>query len=86
LGKQVELTVADQGMGIKASDIPHIFERFYRADPSRTKEKIAGYGLGLSLAKQVVQMHKGSISVQSTPGEGTIFTIHLPHNDHLADS
>lgn len=77
-GKYGYLTVADQGQGIKASDLPHIFDRFYRADSSRSKEKVAGYGLGLSIAKKIVELHKGIIETQSTLGKGSIFTVRLP--------
>ncbi len=69
--------VQDQGIGIKASDLPHIFNRFYRADNSRSKEKAEGYGLGLAIAKQIANLHDGSISVESKPGQGSKFTIKL---------
>jgi len=65
----------DSGIGIKASDLPHIFSRFYRADHSRNKEKIDGYGLGLSIAKQIVELNKGTISVSSRQGSGTKFVL-----------
>lgn len=78
-GRTALLRIADMGIGINASDLPHIFDRFYRADVSRTSLKgINGYGLGLAIARRIVAMHKGSIDVQSTPGKGTIFTIKLP--------
>ncbi len=70
--------IRDQGFGIKATDLPHIFERFYRADPSRSKEKTEGYGLGLSIAKKIANVHRGSISVVSYLGKGSIFTVTLP--------
>lgn len=70
--------IADRGIGIKKSDIPFIFNRFYRADQSRCKEKCEGYGLGLSIAKSIIDLHNGQISVVSTPGEGSEFTIKLP--------
>ncbi|HSW81240.1 MAG TPA: HAMP domain-containing sensor histidine kinase [Candidatus Saccharimonas sp.] len=72
------ITVTDQGAGIPAADLPHIFDRFYRADSSRTTQTVGGYGLGLSIAqKMVVAMH-GSIIAQSTSGKGCIFTVKLP--------
>lgn len=71
----VEILIQDNGVGIDAGTIPHIFNRFYRADSSRTK---GGYGLGLSIAKKIVELHKGSITVESKIGKGTTFTIHLP--------
>jgi signal transduction histidine kinase len=78
VGKQAVLQVRDEGQGIKASDQPHIFERFYRADRSRSKEVIEGYGLGLSIAHQIVTLHKGTIEVHSEIGKGAIFTVKLP--------
>jgi len=75
----VQIAVIDQGLGIKASDLPHIFDRFYRADPSRSKEKVSGYGLGLSIAKKIAELHGGSITAKSTPGAGSTFLIKLPH-------
>lgn len=69
------ITVEDHGVGIKASDIPYIFNRFYRADTSRGKHNVDGYGLGLSIAKSIVEMHKGKIEVQSEVGKGTLFTV-----------
>jgi len=69
--------IKDQGIGIKASDLPHIFDRFYRADQSRSKEKTDGYGLGLSIAKRIVELHGGEISAKSTPGKGSEFIIKL---------
>lgn len=77
-GHSVKITVADQGSGIAATDLPHIFERFYRADRSRTKNQEAGYGLGLSLAKRIVEVHHGSIAVESVVDHGATFRIKLP--------
>lgn len=73
--KQAMLRVRDNGPGILARDLPHIFERFYRADHSRTKR---GYGLGLSIAARLVDQCGGEITVETAPGKGSIFTIHLP--------
>jgi signal transduction histidine kinase len=72
---QAVLIIADKGLGISEKDLPHIFERFYRGDPSRTQ---AGSGLGLSLVKAIVNSHSGIISVQSKVNQGTSFTIILP--------
>lgn len=72
---RVRVKIIDHGIGIKASDLPHIFDRFYRADLSRSKEKIDGYGLGLPIAKRVIEMHNGSILVNSTPGKGSEFVV-----------
>jgi len=75
----VTLMVSDTGVGIAPGDLPHIFDRFWRADParSRTGER-AGTGLGLAITKWIAEAHGGSISVQSRPGRGTVFTVHLP--------
>jgi heavy metal sensor kinase len=77
----VTLTVSDTGVGIAPGDLPHIFDRFWRADParSRTGER-AGTGLGLSITKWIAEAHGGSITVQSRPGRGTLFTVRLPRN------
>jgi len=76
--KSVIIEVIDQGIGIKAGDIPYIFNRFYRADTSRSKTHTEGYGLGLSIAHSIVELHKGIITVDSTPGKGSRFVITLP--------
>jgi two-component system sensor histidine kinase CiaH len=72
------LKVTDTGIGISDKDIPHIFERFYRADIARSKDKVTGFGLGLSMAKQITQLHKGTIDVKSKLGKGSTFTVRLP--------
>ena len=74
----VLLTVKDQGIGIDKKDFPYIFDRFYRSEASRSKTTADGYGLGLSIAKKIVQLHHGSISVDSKTGVGTTFIVHLP--------
>lgn len=74
----IRIHVKDIGMGIEKEAIPHIFDRFYRADSSRTKQTISGYGLGLAIAKNIVTTHKGTISVLSEQGKGTTFTIVFP--------
>ena len=71
------LTVADQGCGIPAEHLPRLFERFYRVHSDRSREN-GGTGLGLAIVKHVALLHKGSITVQSTPGKGTVFTLRLP--------
>lgn len=75
--KTIEVTVRDTGRGIKASDLPHIFDRFYRSDTSRSKQNIEGHGLGLSIAKQIVDAHHGQIHASSAIGKGTTFFIRL---------
>jgi signal transduction histidine kinase len=74
---RLEVSIADTGIGIALEDQPHIFERFYKADKSRRASE-GGNGLGLSIAKKVVEMHGGSIAVQSQPGAGATFVVKLP--------
>ncbi len=77
-GKSMAVTeVQDFGIGIKASEIPYIFNRFYRADSSRNKERVDGYGLGLAIAKRIADLHKGKILVSSLPGQGSTFKLLL---------
>jgi signal transduction histidine kinase len=71
------LHVQDSGVGIPPEDLPHIFERFYRADPARRQHERES-GLGLAIARSLVEAHGGSISVQSALGQGTTFIIALP--------
>lgn len=75
---KIRILVKDNGFGIDKKDIPHVFDRFFRADESRTKQKISGYGLGLSIAKKITQIHNGNISVESKLNKGTVFTVVLP--------
>jgi heavy metal sensor kinase len=72
-----ELSVADTGMGIAAEHLPHLFERFYRADPARARSD-GGSGLGLAIAQWIVQAHGGQISVASEFGHGSTFTVRIP--------
>lgn len=74
----VVVQITDQGKGIAEQDLPHIFDRFYRADSSRTNDEQHGYGLGLPLAKKIASLHRGSISVTSKVGKGSTFTVMLP--------
>lgn len=74
----VLVEIKDEGIGIDKKDLPYIFDRFYRSDVSRTKQKISGYGLGLSIAKKIMDLHKGAISVKSELGKGSIFTVKFP--------
>jgi signal transduction histidine kinase len=76
-GDEVQVTVEDQGIGIDPKDLPHIFEPFYRGSEV-VAAQIHGNGLGLSLVKQVIDAHRGTITVASVPGQGSAFTLHLP--------
>ena len=73
----VELSVQDSGPGLNIEDVDRIFERLYRADPSRYRED-GGSGLGLAIAKSIVQAHGGQISAESEPGAGLKIKIRLP--------
>lgn len=74
----VQVTVSDTGPGIPKDDLPHIFDRFYRAEKSRTRTKTTGFGLGLSIVYAIVEKHGGEISVDSVEGKGTTFCVRLP--------
>ena len=73
------LQVSDSGLGIPEQDLPHIYERFYRADKSHSRE-MGGTGLGLAITKSAVLLHRGSITVSSKLGEGSTFTVKIPLN------
>ena len=73
-------SVSDSGIGIGPEDIPHVFDRFWRTDKARSREQV-GAGLGLSIAKWIIDVHGGSISIESELGKGSVFTIHLPLAD-----
>ncbi|QNK55994.1 two-component system histidine kinase PnpS [Paenibacillus sp. PAMC21692] len=75
--EQVRIQIRDSGIGIPKKDLPRVFERFYRVDKARSRSS-GGTGLGLSIVKHLVELHKGTISVSSTVGVGTTFTIDLP--------
>lgn len=77
-GHQAVVTVKDNGPGISKTDLPHVFDRFYRSDRSRTKTQTEGYGLGLSIAQQLTHLHGGTITADSTPGKGSAFSVSLP--------
>ncbi len=72
---RVTIQVTDHGIGIKPKDLPHIFDRFYRADAARSHNAGQGYGLGLSIAKKIVESQGGAINVKSSPNKGTTFTV-----------
>ena len=73
----VSLMVADTGCGIDAEDLPHLFERFYRADKSRARSE-GHFGLGLAIVKAIVEAHRGTIEVQSIVGQGTTVSVWFP--------
>lgn len=79
LNGEVELTVVDDGRGISAADLPHVFERFYKTDRSRAATP-GGTGLGLAITKHIVEAHGGRIRVASAPGAGTTFAFTLPRD------
>jgi two-component system sensor histidine kinase BaeS len=74
---EVSVSVRDTGAGIPAEHLPYVFDRFYRADPSRARQT-GGAGLGLAIVRQLVVAHGGTISVTSEPGQGSTFTFTLP--------
>jgi two-component system, OmpR family, sensor histidine kinase CiaH len=76
--KEAIISVEDKGKGISAKELPKIFERFYRTDTGRGRNQPGGYGLGLAIAKKIVDLHRGSIEVTSAPERGSIFKIRLP--------
>jgi two-component system, OmpR family, phosphate regulon sensor histidine kinase PhoR len=74
---KIECSIADSGIGIAPEDQIHVFERFYKADKART-HATEGSGLGLSIVKKIVDLHRGTIALESKSGEGTTFTVCLP--------
>src|SRR4051812_19569457 len=74
--KQAVISVSDQGPGVADADLPHIFERFYRADSSRSKGQVDGYGLGLSIAQKITDTYGGTIAAHND--QGAVFTVKLP--------
>jgi signal transduction histidine kinase len=74
---EVEVSIHDTGIGITADDLPHVFDRFYRADPARTRDP-GGTGLGLGIARWIAVQHDGAIDLASAPGQGTTVSIRLP--------
>ncbi|MCX6082977.1 MAG: HAMP domain-containing sensor histidine kinase [Chloroflexi bacterium] len=77
-GETARIVVRDTGPGIPAADLPHIFDRFYRGEKSRTRSKTSGFGLGLSIASFIAEAHGGRIEVDSHEGQGTAFAVYLP--------
>ena len=86
-GGECRIIVSDEGTGIEKKHLPRLFERFYRVDKSRSRD-VGGTGLGLAIVKHIAQVHGGNVSVDSTPGQGSHFIIHLPlkqANNHVAN-
>jgi two-component system phosphate regulon sensor histidine kinase PhoR len=75
--KEIIVSVRDQGCGIEKNHLPRLFERFYRTDKARSRQ-LGGTGLGLAIVKHIAQAHGGHVAVESTPGKGSTFAIHLP--------
>jgi signal transduction histidine kinase len=82
--ERIEMRIQDTGSGIDAADLPHIFDRFYRADKARTRET-GGTGLGLAIVREIIARHHGTVEVESTVGRGSTFVIVLPLQDKNAD-
>jgi signal transduction histidine kinase len=78
------LKIRDEGVGIAEQDVPHIFDRFYRADVARMRTDVSGYGLGLSIAQSIVKKHRGTIRVESTIDKGSTFTVRIPKKHLLS--
>ena len=75
IDSKVRIEIKDNGIGIAKEDVSHVFDRFWRSDKSRSKT--SGYGLGLAIAKEIVEFHKGSIEITSTPGNGTTAIVEI---------
>jgi two-component system phosphate regulon sensor histidine kinase PhoR len=81
-GDEARILVQDHGIGIEKKHLPRLFERFYRVDKARSRA-LGGTGLGLAIVKHIAQAHGGHITVESRPGEGSLFSIHLPRDPDL---
>jgi len=74
--KRIKVSIQDEGIGISSEDLPHIFDGFYRGKSGQ--EAAAGHGIGLAVARQIVEAHEGAVSAESMPGKGTTFIVSLP--------
>jgi signal transduction histidine kinase len=83
-GKEAWFEVADTGCGIPEEDVPRVFEKFYRGEASSVRDQV-GSGIGLSTAMQIVKLHGGSIELESTPGEGSCFTVRIPTEEYTLE-
>jgi signal transduction histidine kinase len=77
-GSWLWLTVADQGPGIAADDLPHVFDRFWRGNDGTSRSRQRRTGLGLAIVRQIVESHHGQVAVHSAPGAGSTFVLWLP--------
>lgn len=82
MGRRVVLKIKDDGIGISKEDVPQVFNRFYRSDKARSSE---GHGLGLSIAKQIIEFHHGEISIDSKKGKGTTVRMTFPYSAQIQD-
>jgi two-component system sensor histidine kinase SenX3 len=80
-GSSVDISVADQGIGIPQQDLERIFERFYRVDAARSRAT-GGTGLGLAIVKHIMTHHRGEVTVWSKEGSGSTFTLRLPRSEN----
>ncbi|WP_144932827.1 cell wall metabolism sensor histidine kinase WalK [Paenibacillus sp. 32O-W] len=78
VNREIVIRFIDTGIGIAPSELPYVFDRFYKADKTRNRLQ-AGSGLGLSIVKKIIDLHGGTIQAESVPGQGTVFTVSLPH-------
>ncbi|MGZ3687704.1 MAG: heavy metal sensor histidine kinase, partial [Bdellovibrionota bacterium] len=83
-GEDIQISIRDTGEGIPDEDLPHVFDRFYRVDPSRTATKHGGFGLGLSIVQGIVKLHQGTIRIESRVGAGTTAIVSLPSGTALS--
>jgi two-component system sensor histidine kinase BaeS len=84
-GDDVLLAVADTGTGIAPDDLPHVFDRFWRAEKSRSR-RTGGSGLGLAIVRHLVAAHDGTVTIASEPGRGAVFTLRLPSAQARAET
>jgi two-component system heavy metal sensor histidine kinase CusS len=74
----IDIVIEDSGRGIPKNDLPLVFDRLFRVDPSRTATKLGGFGLGLTIVKSIMALHRGTVEIKSEEGQGTTVTLHFP--------